>query len=120
MRLKREVPVKRVLVAVSLVLVVAACSNVDAGPLPEKQLGKVAERLCTNPNDPNTCFNCATEQECPGDYYCDPQSEHCVAFCTDGVWDGDEGDVDCGGLCANEALGGARCATGKHCWTNWD
>ena len=34
----------------------------------------------------------------------------CVASnCTDGVKDGDESDVDCGGSCV------AGCATGKHC-----
>lgn len=38
----------------------------------------------------------------------------CVSHCGDGRWNGDEGDLDCGGSC------GTKCQTGQHCWTSWD
>jgi hypothetical protein len=38
----------------------------------------------------------------------------CVASCFDGVRDGDEGAVDCGGSCE------AKCGPGASCWTDWD
>ena len=38
----------------------------------------------------------------------------CVPHCGDGAWNGDEGDVDCGGSCA------AKCQSGQHCWANFD
>jgi Dictyostelium (slime mold) repeat len=34
--------------------------------------------------------------------------------CANGIRDYDEGDVDCGGSCDT------KCASGKHCWTDWD
>lgn len=38
----------------------------------------------------------------------------CVPHCGDGAWNGDEGDVDCGGACD------VKCQSGQHCWTSWD
>jgi hypothetical protein len=56
-----------------------------------------------------TCFfdSCPSGSLCGSDGLCYPH-------CFNGVQDGGEGDVDCGGACA------ARCATGQHCWTNPD
>ncbi|HVH46166.1 MAG TPA: hypothetical protein VM925_27640 [Labilithrix sp.] len=69
---------------------------------------------CPDPNDPNdpTCINCQAEF-CPSGYVCGSNSR-CISHCGDGAWNGDEGDKDCGGACA------AKCAAGRHCWTNWD
>jgi hypothetical protein len=58
------------------------------------------------------CINCQAEF-CPSGYICGADSR-CHSHCIDGVWNGDEGDVDCGGACS------AKCTTGQHCWTNWD
>jgi hypothetical protein len=38
----------------------------------------------------------------------------CTPHCGDGAWNGDEGDVDCGGACA------AKCQTGQRCGGNFD
>jgi len=50
---------------------------------------------------------------CPQGYVCESNG-CCVPHCGDGVWNGDEGDVDCGGSCA------AKCQSGQHCWANFD
>jgi hypothetical protein len=50
---------------------------------------------------------------CPQGYVCGYDG-YCVPHCFDGEWNGDEGDVDCGGSCA------ARCAAGQHCWSHSD
>src|SRR5947199_384120 len=51
--------------------------------------------------------------ECPPQFYCGPNGV-CVTFCGDGYWNGDEGDVDCGGSCT------PRCLSGQHCWVQSD
>src|SRR5437773_1079498 len=51
--------------------------------------------------------------ECPPQFYCG-QNGVCVTFCGDGYWNGDEGDVDCGGSCT------PRCQSGQHCWVQSD
>ena len=51
--------------------------------------------------------------ECPPQFYCGPNGV-CVTFCGDGYWNGDEGDVDCGGSCT------PRCQSGQHCWVQSD
>ena len=50
---------------------------------------------------------------CGQEYVCDPTG-CCVPHCGDGTWNGDEGDVDCGGSCS------AKCPSGAHCWANFD
>jgi hypothetical protein len=50
---------------------------------------------------------------CPPGYVCGWDG-FCYLHCFDGVQDGDEGDVDCGGSCL------ANCDTGQHCWTHGD
>ena len=57
------------------------------------------------------CLSC--NEGCPWGFLCN-EGGCCVSQCTDGRWDGDEGDLDCGGAC------GATCQTGQHCWGNWD
>ena len=50
---------------------------------------------------------------CPIGSICDAGG-CCVPHCDDGMWDGEEGDVDCGGACA------AKCQSGQHCWVHAD
>jgi hypothetical protein len=49
---------------------------------------------------------------------------HCIApTCSDGVVDGDEADIDCGGSCPNDQDSIAQhwwCASGKHCRSGSD
>ena len=49
---------------------------------------------------------------CPGDGICDGRG-HC-SRCNDGVQNGGETDVDCGGRCVDLVQGG-KCALDKHC-----
>jgi hypothetical protein len=49
---------------------------------------------------------------CGPGYVC--LNEVCMNHCVDGFWDGDEGDLDCGGACS------VKCQTGQHCWSHWD
>jgi Tol biopolymer transport system component len=51
--------------------------------------------------------------ECGQGFICDG-SACCVPHCSDGGWNGDEGDVDCGGSCA------VKCQRGQHCWGPFD
>ena len=50
---------------------------------------------------------------CPVGYVCGADG-FCVPHCNDGYWNGDEGDVDCGGSCDVD------CQTGQHCWLDGD
>jgi hypothetical protein len=50
---------------------------------------------------------------CPQGYVCGYDG-CCVSHCFDGVQDGDEADVDCGGSCSS------KCQAGQHCWGFWD
>lgn len=64
------------------------------------------------------CIDCMA-QECPWGYVCPLDGPACcVSHCGDGVRNGDEGDVDCGGSCVDQGF--PRCVSGQHCWTNWD
>ncbi|HEU5183422.1 MAG TPA: fibronectin type III domain-containing protein [Gemmatimonadaceae bacterium] len=59
-----------------------------------------------------SCPGCG-EGGCPDQHYCN-QFNVCVTHCDNGIQDGDETDVDCGGtLCA-------RCQSGQQCWVNSD
>jgi hypothetical protein len=67
-----------------------------AGPCTENG-GKV----CGTPGGPKTgtCVACNVAADCGGNDIC--QLNHCVtSSCNDGVQDGSETDVDCGGTCA--------------------
>src|SRR2546422_654446 len=63
------------------------------------------------PTEP-TGISCLFD-ECPPQFYCG-QNGVCVTFCGDGYWNGDEGDLDCGGSCT------PRCQSGQHCWVQSD
>ena len=58
---------------------------------------------------PLSCFMDA----CPPGYVCN-YGGLCELHCANGIQDGDEGDIDCGGSC------GAKCQTGRTCWSGWD
>ncbi len=86
--------------------------------------GTIADANVTNVavscTDTTVCINCMA-QECPSGYICplDPMAPpYCVSSCGDGLWNSDEGDVDCGGSCVYEGF--PRCVSGQHCWTSWD
>jgi len=57
-------------------------------------------------------FTCGFDN-CPPATLCN-EVGCCVPYCGDGVKNGDEGDVDCGGSCD------AKCCAGKTCWGNFD
>lgn len=73
------------------------------------------------------CFNpeyrdgivCSEEGQCPGGMLCDPYDNRCRyepigAACDDGIRNGDEIDVDCGGGC-QPCAGGALCTDADDC-----
>jgi hypothetical protein len=62
-------------------------------------------------DDPD-CTPSGCGEACPSGYYC--IDDVCVSHCHDGVRNGDESDIDCGGAC------GASCDTGDRCNGNWD
>jgi len=108
-----------------LFLLVTACNTGAPTPPETKEapIGKVSQAVNCEEEDPYgwyyvECINCQAEF-CPSGYVCGSDS-HCHSHCADNEWNGDEGDVDCGGACADPSMGGSRCAAGKHCWTNWD
>ena len=85
---------------------------------------------CINVAPLDGAYTCKTDSDCPSNYVCDPnaltcwQRGHMAAQpdmtvddmgpggdspeCHDGVQNGSETDVDCGGSCA-------PCSTGHHC-----
>ena len=58
------------------------------------------------------CSSCSFFGCSPG-FICN-EAGCCVSHCGDGLWNGDEGDLDCGGSC------GMTCQTSQHCWSNFD
>ena len=70
-----------------------------------------ADPACANSSCPHG--DCMVDV-CGQEYVCDGVTGCCVPHCGDGAWNGDEGDVDCGGSC------GAKCTAGQHCWSNFD
>src|SRR3989454_81105 len=70
-----------------------------------------ADPACANSSCPHG--DCMVDV-CGQEYGCDGVTGCCVPHCGDGAWNGDEGDVDCGGSC------GAKCTAGQHCWSNFD
>jgi hypothetical protein len=62
-----------------------------------------------------TCLACCSDDHCPGDQVC--AGGACVAAqptCTDGIKNGSETDVDCGGGCPGCSVG-ANCTVGSDC-----
>ncbi len=78
--------------------------------------------VCADPAGPKagTCVECNVDADCTGSDVCDPamMSNTCVdPSCADGVLNGDETDVDCGGTCApcantDDCLVASDCASG--------
>ncbi len=66
--------------------------------------------------DESVCIqqDCEKDSDCPKDavYTCD--DGHCIS-CFDGVKNGDETDVDCGGSCSLGCAGGNKCKKNKDC-----
>lgn len=86
--------------------------------------------VCACPSGTRGCFNgncgeCCSNFDCctppDGQFTCPPGSQTCLDTiprvcgysCTDGVRNGSESDIDCGGSCP-------RCANGKRCNTHQD
>ena len=86
--------------------------------------------VCACPSGTRGCFNgncgaCCSNFDCctppDGQFTCPPGSQTCLDTiprvcgysCTDGVRNGTESDIDCGGDCS-------RCANGKRCNTHQD
>ncbi|MGE5785173.1 MAG: hypothetical protein ACM3ZE_11310, partial [Myxococcales bacterium] len=71
---------------------------------------------------PTQCKRCPAQQACTKDSDCDNVrclNERCQsATCTDGLKNGSESDLDCGGACT--ATGGKRCDDGKACGADAD
>lgn len=111
----------RAAAAVAPVLFICACSTGPGEPTGTKDpsakeaaTARVQQALdCIDPNDPNTCIDCSADF-CPSGYICHLTYGLCVSHCHDGVRNGDEGGVDCGGSCD------VKCASGSTCYTNWD
>ena len=93
---------------------------------------------CINVEPRDGAYTCHVDSDCPSNYLCDPSSNSCwqrghhptggadlsigdmggddggdSPECHDGVKNGNETDVDCGGSCA-------PCSTGQACLTNQD
>ncbi|MDI3287705.1 hypothetical protein [Polyangium sp. 15x6] len=61
------------------------------------------------------CVECNTDADCgPSGLFCDPISNTCFS-CTDGVQNGDESDLDCGGERCLPCKQGQKCNTLKDC-----
>lgn len=86
------------------------------------------------PGKPCVCRACRDEVDCPQGQLCDEtgacvpcaqaqggqvHAAQCIADCTNGVKDGDETDVDCGGSCAQQ-FPFQQCAVGQQCLGNAD
>ncbi|MDI1452081.1 DUF4215 domain-containing protein [Polyangium sp. 6x1] len=76
-------------------------------------MAKKAGELCAAGlcDDAGKCVECLVNQHCGADGYC---FENACKSCDDGLMNGDETDVDCGGTHCNP------CAEGKICLTNDD
>ena len=65
------------------------------------------------------CVQCLTDANCTGGATCDTTNDTCVsASCTDGMKDGQETDVDCGGPECDAQM--RTCADGKMCAVDGD
>lgn len=61
-----------------------------------------------------SCPGCG-EGGCPDDHYCN-QFNVCVTHCYNGIRDGDETDVDCGGTLCARCQSGQQCSGDIDCW----
>jgi hypothetical protein len=84
------------------------CQPVDA-----KAGSPCKDGVCSDAS-PSTCVACNQDKDCPSGAYCD---EHACYRCDDGVQNGDEWDVDCGGHCLT--CPGLFCKSGAECTTGF-
>src|SRR5262249_7362737 len=63
------------------------------------------------------CVACLTSTDCRGGQGCSPTHTCIPASCNDGIQDGNETGVDCGGSCA-PCSGGNGCRQGGDCASN--
>ncbi|HPH70412.1 MAG TPA: hypothetical protein PLF40_31900, partial [Kofleriaceae bacterium] len=66
-------------------------------------------------DDAARCVECFGNAGCTGNQYCSANNTCVAATCTDGMRNGSEGDVDCGGTCATRCSDGATCASAGDC-----
>jgi hypothetical protein len=94
-------------------------------------LGQCAEALCTDGVQNGTesdvdcggtsCNGCAIGETCTADsdcadQYCDANTDTCATpTCTDGIENGEESDVDCGGSSCNGCADGKACTADSDC-----
>ena len=86
----------------------AATSNAAAGTACDDAEGVVCDGA-------GSCVKCVTDAECAATEVCNAKHECVSAQCKDGVKDGDETDVDCGGSCGTTCGQGEACAAAKDC-----
>jgi hypothetical protein len=94
-----------------------ACANGTAGHPP-----KVVNSPCNQGNGAycdgaGTCVGCTQNSQCAS-MVCAPATHTCAApSCGDGVKNGTETDVDCGGTCSTKCASGQGCAAHADCAT---
>ncbi len=65
------------------------------------------------------CAECNGDLQCDAGEVCDLGSGTCEATCSNGAFDGDETDTDCGGSCPDDCGIGEGCLTGSDCQTSF-
>lgn len=108
----------------------ADCTMVDCG---DAHSNEIAGEQCDDGMDSKTCDQDCTFADC-GDLYVNSEAEEecddgnsddgdlctsaCeIADCTDGIWNADESDVDCGGQCEHACWTGQACFNDNDCNT---
>lgn len=87
------------------------CVGAKASHIPKDEGTACETGVC---NASGFCLACLTNADCTAPETCAPLSGTCGldnSACSDGVRDGNESDVDCGGSCAPSR----QCSTGLHC-----
>jgi hypothetical protein len=84
---------------------------------------RCSKGVCRDVNDaqlfpPTTCVECNTDEDCGQGNFCSQERCRALPDCNNGIEDGDEGGVDCGGHCPEclgfPCLGDEACLSG-HC-----
>jgi len=90
---------------------VCGTENAPVGTACTENAGVVCDGL-------GQCVECVTNDHCPNNYVCDQNT--CVLFnCTDGVQNGTETDIDCGGLDCLPCENGSTCLDDPDCESNF-
>jgi len=92
------------------------CSNGTPSTTPSKQGTDCNVNGGNACDGKGNCVECFTDLDCGNDplTFCDPKFGTCHN-CADGVKNGDETDVDCGGADCNPCTQGQGCETVQHC-----